>query len=161
MASGISRRSRTGKLEAGIEMPYAGTAMEMNEIERHGVGGQSPQPVQGVLAVPGGFVNVADGGLARQGGNGLIMRHEGLRGAFDHLLDRTEADRNVQDRLAEILNEAPGGAVHPRQFADESRQARPIAGLMLARYLGFESLATAGTLALLEDEMGDVHLDRW
>jgi hypothetical protein len=39
------------------------------------------------------------------------------------------------------------------------RQTRPIARLM-ARYLGFAFLTPLGTLALLENEMGDVHLDR-
>ena len=58
------------------------------------------------------------------------------------------------------MNEAPGGGGHASEFADQRRPARAIAGLMRARYRGFESLATSGALALLEDDMGNVHLDR-
>jgi hypothetical protein len=49
--------------------------------------------------------------------------------------------------------------VHPAQFADQRRQARAVASLMLRGHLGFEHLATSRTHALLEDEMADLHLD--
>ena len=66
----------------------------------------------------------------------------------------------MQDRVAEVLDEASRGPVHASEFTDERRQARAIAGLMLAWHLGFERAATAATGALMQDEMGDVHLDR-
>ena len=51
--------------------------------------------------------------------------------------------------------------MHAAEFTDQGTQAWPIAGLMLAWHLGFERLATAATGALMQNEMVDVHLDRW
>ena len=135
-------------------------AMRMNEIEGHRVGAQGPQPLQGVLTVPRRFINIADRSLAGQGGNGFIVRQDRVGGPVDDLLYGAQTDRNLQDRVAEILNEASGGAVHASECRDEGGHARAIAGLMRAGHLRFEDTATTRTLALLEDEMGDVYLDR-
>jgi hypothetical protein len=51
--------------------------------------------------------------------------------------------------------------MHAGELANECRQARAITALMGAGYLGFESPSTAATGALMQDEMLDVHLDRW
>ena len=45
----------------------------VNQVERHGVGAQSPEPVQGILAVPGRLIDIADSGLAGQRSNGFIV----------------------------------------------------------------------------------------
>ena len=75
-AVAIAHQDALPRLDQGKEGFFG--AVGMNEIERHGVRGQRPQPVQSVLAVPGSFVDIADSGLARQGGNGLIVGYEGL-----------------------------------------------------------------------------------
>jgi hypothetical protein len=46
------------------------------------------------------------------------------------------------------------------EFRDQSTEARAITGPMLAWYLRFELSATSLAVALLEDEMVNVHLDR-
>jgi hypothetical protein len=79
----------------------------------------------------------------------------------DGVLHRAQADRNLQDRVAEIFNEASGGTVHAGEFSDERGQARAITGLMRAGHLRFEDAATSRTRALLENKMMDLHLDRW
>ena len=50
----------------------------MDEKERYRIGGNRPEPVQGVLRVPRRFVDVAHGGVSRQGGNGLVVGQDGL-----------------------------------------------------------------------------------
>jgi hypothetical protein len=47
------------------------------------------------------------------------------------------------------------------EFADQSRQSWPLAGSLGTWHLGFERFATGGASALMEDEMGEVHLERW
>ena len=64
-------------------------------------------------------------------------------------------------RVAKVLDETSGAAVHASELAHEGGQARSITGLMRAGYLGFEGASTAATGALVQDEMVDVHLDRW
>ena len=51
--------------------------------------------------------------------------------------------------------------MHAGEFTNERRQARAITRLMLAGYLGFERAATAATGALMQDEMLNIHRDRW
>ncbi len=121
----------------------------MNQIERHGVGGQGPQPLQGVLAIPRCFINVADGGVTSQGGDRLIVGQYGLRGPVDGLLQCPQTDRNMEDRVAEVLDETPRVPMHTGQFANECRQARAIAADLYAWHVGFEQRATPGTVALL------------
>ena len=65
--------------------------------------------------------------------------------------------RYVQDSVAEILEEEPRGPMQAGVFTTEGGQVRAIAGLRLAWYLGFELLATPGTVALMQHKMGDVH----
>jgi hypothetical protein len=93
----------------------------MNEIQGHGIGRHGPQPLQSMVAIPGRFIDVAHWSLARQGGNRVIMGRDGLRGSVNHLLHRSQADGKVQDRVAEVLNEAPRAPMHRSQCADESR----------------------------------------
>ena len=104
-AVAIAHQEALPRLDQGEEGFFG--AVGMHERERHGVRGQRPQPVQSVMAVPGGVVERADGGLARQGGTGLRVGHEGLRGAVDQLWHRAQTERKVQDRAAAILDEAP------------------------------------------------------
>ena len=122
----------------------------MNQIQRHRLGGHGPQPLQGVVAIPGRFINVAHRGVAGQGGNGLIMGHDGVRGPVDHLLHRSQADGNVQDGVAEVLHETPRGAMHATEFADQRRQTRAVAGGMCAGDVGFEQRATPHTAGLVQ-----------
>ena len=124
-------------------------AMGVNQIERDGLGGQGPQPLQGIVAIPGRLINVAHGGLPGEGGNGFVVGHDGLRNPVDHLLHGPQAHRNMQDGVAEVLDKTPRGPMHAGEFADEGRQARAIAGLMLGGDLGFEVLATPRTMALV------------
>jgi hypothetical protein len=72
-------------------------------------------------------IDVAHRCLARQGGHGLIMGHEGLRGPIDHLLDGSRAYGQMQERVAEVLHETPRGAVQAAEFAYERCQAWAVA----------------------------------
>jgi hypothetical protein len=78
----------------------------MNEIQCYDIDRYGPQLLQGMVAIPGHFISVTYGSLARQGGNRVITGHHGLRGPVNHLLHRFQADGKVQDRVAEVLNEA-------------------------------------------------------
>ena len=61
----------------------------VNEVERHRIGAQSPEPVQSILAVPGRLIDIAHRGLTGQGGNGLIVGPDGLRDAVNDFLNCT------------------------------------------------------------------------
>ena len=133
----------------------------MNEVERDGIRAQGPEPVQRILAVPRGFINVTHSGLASESGNGFIVRQDGRGDAINHLLQRPQAHGDMQNAMAKVLDEASGAAVHASELAHQGDQTRPITGLMGAWHLGFEGASTATTGALMKEEMLDVHLDRW
>ena len=116
---------------------------------------------QGILTVPGCLINIANGGLAGQRGNGFVVRHDGTRNPINHLLHRSQAHGDMQDVMAKVLNEASRAAVHAGELPHESGQTRAITGLMSAGYLGFESPSTTATSALMQDERLDIYLDRW
>ena len=80
--------------------------MGMKEVERDGIGAQGPEPVQSSLAVPGGLINLANGGLASESGNRFVVWQDRVGDAIDHLLYRPQAHRNLQDAMAKVLNEA-------------------------------------------------------
>jgi hypothetical protein len=133
-------------------------AMGMNQVQRHRIGGHGPQPLQGVLVIPGRFINVAHRGVVRQDGNGLIMGPEGLRDPVDHLLDGSQAHGQGQDGVAEVLHKTLRVAMHPTQFANQRRQARAVAGGLFARDGGLAQLATPHTMGLVQEQVGDGHL---
>ena len=134
-------------------------AVGINAIVGYGIGGHDPEPLQGVLAVPGCFINGAHRCLVSQSRNGLIVGHDGLRDPMDDLLHRAQADGDIENRVTEVLDESPRGTMRAGECSDEGAQARAIPGLMLAWHLRFELPATSLALALLEDEMVDLHLD--
>jgi hypothetical protein len=130
-------------------------AMGVHERARHGVSGQGPPPWPGVVAVPGRCINVAAGGLARQGGNGRVVGHEGWRGAVNDLSPGAQTDRKVPAGLAEGLDETPGGPLHPGPLTEQGGQAGTRAGLRRTWPLGFEDLATA------RQEIYEQNKERW
>ena len=136
-------------------------ALGMQAIERHGSGAQGPEPVPGILAVPGRRIDSAAGGLAGQRGDGLIVRHEGVRASVNDLWPRLQAEGDGQAGVAEVLEAAACGAVPAGAFTHERRQARAITRLRLAWSLGFERPAPAAPGAWRRDERRDVPLDRW
>jgi hypothetical protein len=69
----------------------------MDHVERHGLTGHHPQPVQRVGEKPRGFIKIIDrspAGLAR---NSLIVRFEGVCHAIKPLLDGPQAQGNLED----------------------------------------------------------------
>ena len=87
------------------------------------------------------------------------MGHKSVRSPVDHLLDGSETPGNVQDRVAAILEQASGGALHAGQFGKKRRPTRAGAWRMVRGHLGLEQRATADTAALVQQEMGDLHVD--
>ena len=69
----------------------------INAIVSHLVGGHDPEPLQGVLAVPWRFINVAHRGLVGQSRNGLMVGHEGLRDALDDFVSCAQADGEIEN----------------------------------------------------------------
>jgi hypothetical protein len=136
-------------------------AMGINALGGHGIGAHDPEPLSGVLAVPGRFINVAHGRLVGQSRTSLMVGHDGLRDALDDFLHRAQADREVDHRVTDVLYQSPRGAMHAGEFSAQGTEARPITGLMVAWPLRFELPATALAVARLEDEMVHVHLDGW
>ena len=45
----------------------------VKEIERDGLGAQGPEPIQGVLAIPWGLIDIADWRLTSQCGKGVTL----------------------------------------------------------------------------------------
>jgi len=135
-------------------------AVEINAIVGHGIGDHDPEPLQGVWAVPGRFINVPHRCLVGQSANGLRVGHDGVRDALDNFLHRAQADGEIKDRVTEILDESPRGAMHAGEFRAQGTEAGSITGLMGTWHLCFELPATSLAVALLEDAMVNVHLDR-
>ena len=82
-------------------------AVGMHQEQRRRLGGHAPEPLQGVVAKPRGFIDVAHGGGARHPGHGLIMGQDGVRGPIEHLLDGAQTDGQVPDGVAGGLHDAP------------------------------------------------------
>ena len=61
--------------------------------------------------------------------------------------------------MAEVLNEAPGGAMHAGQFANQRGQARSVTGGMLTWRICLDQLATTHTVSLVQQEVADLHVD--
>jgi len=110
-------------------------AVGTHHRQRHRVGGHSPQPLQGVVAIPGHCINVAHSGLPRQGGKGLVMGDEGVRGPLNHFLDGAQAHGQMQDRVTAIVHETPRIAVHATECSYERRQTRAVAGGVWAGHI--------------------------
>jgi hypothetical protein len=84
-----------------------------------------------------------------------------LGGPIDHLLSRPQAEGKVQDRVAEVLHAAPRGPGHPPEFAHQRRHTRAVARGLYPGEVGFASRATPSTLGVVQEEVGDVHRQRW
>ena len=87
------------------------------------------------------------------------MRQDGLRNSINDLLHRPQAHGNPQDGVAEVLDKTSGSSVHAGEFANQRRQTRSMAGLMLAWNLNFELPTATATNPLVENKMLALHLD--
>jgi hypothetical protein len=62
-------------------------APRMNHIEGHLLTGHHPQPFQGILTVPGCFINITHPCLTRLRGNQHVIRIDRQGHPVDHLLN--------------------------------------------------------------------------
>lgn len=120
-------------------------AMGVHQRERDGVGGQGPQPLQGMAARPGGRITGAHARLPGYGGDGFVGGHDRLRNAGDPCVHGPQADRHRQDGVAAVVDKAPRGPMHAGACADEGRHAWARAGRRLGGHVGFEVGATPRT----------------
>jgi hypothetical protein len=71
--------------------------MGMNHIEGDRITGHDPQPLERVGEKPRGFINVVDQAMPGLGGDGGVVRFNGLGHAVKDFLDRPQADGHPQD----------------------------------------------------------------
>ena len=92
-------------------------------------------------------------------GDHLIGGLNGLRYPVKHLLDRPQADREAQHRIAKSLNDGTAIRLCPGHLGDESGQARSKSGPMLPWNQPFVRLPATRTDPLVENKVRHVHLD--
>src|SRR5262245_49199267 len=88
-----------------------------------------------------------------------MVGRDGLRDALDDFLHRAQADWDVAHRVTEVLDQSPRGAMHAGEFSDQGTEAGLITGLIVTWHLRFELASTSLALALLQDEVVDLHRD--
>jgi hypothetical protein len=135
-------------------------ALGMPQGQRHRVSRHGPQPLPGVVAIPGRCVDVASRGVARQGGNRLLMRPEGVRGPVQHFWHRSQADGQRHARVAEGVHAAPRGPMYTASCAAQRRPARARAADGGAGDRGLAPLPTPDTTGLVQHAMGHVEVER-
>ena len=74
--------------------------------------------------------------------------------AFEPASHRFHQQWNAEDRATQVLHGTATDTDDPGHLANESRQARAIAGGMFSREGGFARLSTRETLALVQPPMG-------
>jgi hypothetical protein len=126
----------------------------INARVSHGIGSHDPEPWPGVVTVPGRFSSGADRRLVRHSRHGRIAGHESVSNSVDDLVHGTQVERDVAERVTDVLDQSPRGAMPTSKCTDQGAHARAITGLRLAWHLRCELSPTSLALALLEDERG-------
>jgi hypothetical protein len=147
-------------------LPVADEALEsrlrslrMDHEQGHHGADHDPQPHQHPVLEPGGLVHMVDRCLPGLLGDLFVVGLDGPRHPINHLLDGPKADGKAQDRGAKALDERSALALVAGHLADHGGEPRAVSAAVFLGNQGFVELPTTRAVALVQDEMDDLHLD--